>query len=231
MSDHISVARLKKGAEVFEVAINPDAALAFRAGKGAIADALAFPNVYTDAKKGMIASPLRLKAVFGTEDPVEAAKLVIQKGDVQLTAEYKKQLGEQKRHRVIDILHRNGVDPRTGAPHPVTRIENALVEAKVRIDEFRPAEQQVEDVLKALRPIIPIKFVVKEVQLTVPAQFAPKVHGIVKQFGRIVKDDWLSDGAWQGVVEIPGGLENDLYDAANRVAHGHVESKVLKTRE
>ena len=54
--------------------------------------------------------------------------------------------------------------PTTHTPHPVTRIELALEEAKFHVDEFTSVEEQLQEALKKLRPIIPIKFEVKEVR-------------------------------------------------------------------
>ncbi len=45
-----------------------------------------------------------------------------------------------------------------------------------------------------------------------------------------MKEEWQKDGSWVVVVEMPGGLEQDFYDAINKVCHGNIESKVIKTR-
>lgn len=231
MSEHINIARLKKGSDVFEVVIDPEKAVAARHGKADIREAVRVPKVFSDAKKGMLASEQRMQALFSTSDPYEVAKKIIVDGDIQVTAEYRAQLREQKQRQVVDYIRRNGVDPRTHAPHPANRIEAAMAEAKVRIDEFRPAEQQVQEVLKALRPILPIKFEVKDIELTVPAQYASKAYSVIKQFGRIVAEQWQSDGSWKGTLEIPGGMEQELYDKLNAITRGELVAKVIKVKE
>ncbi len=226
--EHINTARLKKGSDVFEIVIDPEKAVAARHGKADIRDALRVQKVFSDAKKGMLASEQRMQAVFGTADALEVAKKIISDGNIQVTAEYRQKLLEQKRLQVVDFIRRNGVDPRTHAPHPAQRIEAAMVEAKVKIDEFKPAEQQVQDVLKALRPILPIKFEMKEIELTIPAQFASKAHSTVKMFGKILREEWMNDGSWKGVIEVPGGMEQELYDRLNALMHGGLVSKVIR---
>ena len=52
----------------------------------------------------------------------------------------------------------------------------------------------------------------------------------VKNFGKMLKDEWLNDGSWLGVIEIPGGLETELYENLNNATKGEVETKVVKTR-
>lgn len=230
MSDTVNLARLKKGGETFEVVVDPDKAMAVRHNPDLdVSDALKYPQIYNDAKKGLLAKDDRLTAVFNTTDPLVIAKTIITKGDIQVTAEYRQRQIDQKKQRIINIITQQGVDPRTGSPHPQTRIENALDQAKVRIDEYKPAEQQVADILKALRPILPIKLVVKDIKLTIPAQHAPRAHPIVKQYGKILKEHWQNDGSWNAVVQIPGGLESDFYDKLNGITHGTVNAEVVRT--
>lgn len=232
MSESINVARLKKGSETFEVVIHPELALQFRKSQTPpINEVVVYPKVFSDARKGMLASETRMQVVFGTSDALEVATHIVTKGDVNLTAEYKHQLQEQKTRRVIELIHRSGVDPKTKLPHPITRIEAAMKEAKAHIDAFRPAEMQVSDVLKMLRPILPIKFVVKEIEVTLPGAVASKAYPVVKQFGKLLQESWNNDGSWRGVLEVPGGMEQDLYDRLNKIAHGEVSAKVLRTIE
>ncbi|MEM4254161.1 MAG: ribosome assembly factor SBDS [Candidatus Woesearchaeota archaeon] len=226
--EHINTARLKKGSDVFEIVVEPETAIAARHGKADIKDALRVQKIFSDAKKGMLASEQRMQAVFGTSDPLEVAKKIIAEGNIQVTAEYRQKLLEQKKRQVVEFIRRNGVDPRTHAPHPAQRIESAMAEAKVRIDEFKPAEQQVQDVLKALRPILPIKFETKEIELTIPAQYASKSHNTLRMFGKIVKEEWQNDGSWKGIIEVPGGMEQELYDKLNALTHGELVSKVIR---
>ncbi len=226
--EHINTARLKKGSDVFEIVIEPETAIAARHGKADIRDALKVQKVFSDAKKGMLASEQRMQAIFGTTDPLEVAKKIIADGNIQVTSEYRQKLMEQKKRQIVEFIRCNGVDPRTHAPHPAQRIEAAIAEAKVRIDEFKPAEQQVQEVLKALRPILPIKFEMKEIELIIPAQFASKAHNTLKLMGKILREEWQSDGSWKGIIEIPGGMEQELYDKLNALTHGELVSKVIK---
>ena len=232
MGDHVHVARSKHGSEVFEVVIDPDLAYDFRDGKSvSIGDVVKFPQVFSDAKKGLVVSESRLEAVFGSRDPLVVAEQIIRKGDLPMTAVRMKLLDDTKRRRILDILHTNGVDPRSGAPHPLMRLESALVEAKVRIDAHKSAEDQIKDILKSLIPIIPIKFVTKELEVLIPAQFAAKAHSSVKSSAKILSESWLGDGSWKGLVEIPGGLEEEFSSKLRALTKGLVEVTVVRLKE
>jgi len=233
MSHHqeYSVARLKKGQSIFEIAIDPDLAIAYREeGKGDIKDILHAEKIFSDARKGLIASGHELQAVFDTTDPLVIAEAIIRHGEIPVTAEYREKKQEEKRLRIISIIARNGVDPKTHLPHPPARIENAIAEAKVKIDPHKDADEQVREIVKKLSVVLPIRFETKEIALRVPPEYAAKSYPTVTAFGKIIKEEWLQDGSWAVVVEIPGGMENDLYDKLNTQCHGNVESKLLKTR-
>ncbi|PIN74762.1 ribosome assembly factor SBDS [Candidatus Woesearchaeota archaeon CG10_big_fil_rev_8_21_14_0_10_37_12] len=229
-SEHINVARIKKGNEHFEIVIHPDMAIKCKSGNASVSDALVYPKVYSDAKKGLLASEEKMSELFGTDDYLEVAKQIIQKGEIQITAEFRKQQVEQKKRRIIDLLHRQGVDPRTKLPHPIGRIESALDEAHAKIDPQKTAEEQIPVLLKALRPILPIKLVTKEIDITIPAEYASKSFSVVKNFAKILREKWGSNGAWYGTIEIPGGLESELYDKLNKITHGNVQATVLKVK-
>lgn len=222
----LNIACLKKGGENFEVDVDPDLALASKAGKEVdVKDIVKSEKVFSDVMKGQLASETIMKEVFGTSDPLEVAKAIISEGRIQLTADYRHKMMEGKRKRVIDIIHRNGIDPRTNAPIPVTRIESAFHEAKISLEEHKTADDQVNDILKKLMPIIPIRFETKTINVHVPSKYANSVQGVLKQVGKIIKMDWLNDGSLDAKIEIPGGLLEEFSDKINKATHGSADYK------
>jgi ribosome maturation protein SDO1 len=229
--DQAIIARLKTHGDTFEILVDCSNALALREGKELdMHEVLAVMKIFSDAKKGLDASEIKLNQIFGTKEVNEVAKQIIKKGEIQLTKEYRENLKESKRKQIMAIIHANGVDPKTHLPHPLQRIQNGFIEAKIHIDEFRPVQEQVQDALKKLRPILPIKFEIKEIELKISSEHAPKCYSSVRAFGTLLRQDWQSDGKWVGVVEIPGGMENDLYDKLNKICRGNLESKVIKVK-
>jgi ribosome maturation protein SDO1 len=229
--DEAKVIKLKTHGQTFEILADSTKALAFKSGSAVdIREVLAVQTVFTDAKKGMEASPNALRDIFKTEDHLEAAKIIIQKGDIPLTSEYKQGLKDQKKKQIINMIHRNAVDPQTHAPHPPNRIEAALDEAKFQVDEVKDVPKQVEEALKALRPILPIKFEIKEIAAKIPAEFAAKSYSVINSFGKKIREDWQTDGSLLVVIELPGGLEEDFYSKLNELCHGNAETKILNVK-
>ena len=226
--DKAVVAKYKKNGKEFEVLVDCDNALEFRQGKTMdINDIVASNKIYKDSKKGFVASSEDIKKVFGSDDFYFVTKEIIRKGEVQLTKEYRNKLKEQIKRKIVDIIHRNAVDSKTKLPHPPQRIENALEEAKVNIDELRSAEEQVQNVLDKLKTIIPIKFVRKEILIKVPSKYSGKVYGVVKKYGEILRENWEKDGSLVILSKVPGGVTEEYFTELNNLTHGEIESKII----
>jgi len=229
--DKAGIAKLKKEGKTYEIFIDSEKALEFRKGKSvSVNDIIVTEEIFYDAKKGTKASENEMKKIFGTDDKLEICKIIIKDGYVPLTAELLRKDLEMKRKQIVNFIHRNVVDPKTGKPHPPQRIDAAMTEAKVRIDESKSAEQQVQDVIDQIKIIIPIKFEVREISVKILPQYSGRAFSIIKQFGRILNENWLNDGSLSVTVEIPAGIQEEFEVELNKIAKGTVETKILKAR-
>ena len=129
--DDAIVARLESHGERFEVLLDPKAMDLIKQGKDVdLADYLAVEDVFKDARKGTRPAESAMKEVFGdyAGDPIAVAKHIIEKGEVQMTAEQRRELLDAKRKRVIAYISANAINPQTKLPHPPLRIQLALEE-------------------------------------------------------------------------------------------------------
>jgi ribosome maturation protein SDO1 len=227
--DEAVVARLKKGEEHFEVLVDPDAAADLIDGKDVdILQNLAIDAVFKDSKKGTHASEDSLIKNFGTNNITEISKQIILKGVIQLTTEQRQKMQKNKRARIIEVITRNAMDPKTKSPHPRQRIELAMDQAGIHIDPFKPVSEQVKIIIDLLRPIIPISMENVRISVKIPAEYIGRAYGIVRNFGSLEREDWQSDGSWLGIIRIPAGMQNDFYDKINDATKGNVSTKILK---
>jgi ribosome maturation protein SDO1 len=227
MDDSV-IARLKKQNHNFEILVNCEKAVDFKKGNSSLDDVLVSEDIFKDVKKGEHASEHDLKNIFGTYDKRKVAEFILKEGEVQLTAEYRNKLREEKKKQVIFLISRYAMDPKTNLPHPPQRIENAMNEKKVKIDEFKSAESQIERIISELRDVLPISYEIKRLNLVIPADAAAKSFGALKKYTKMLKEEWLSDGSLSVDVEVPAGLQNNLFDDLNNIAHRRIESKELK---
>jgi ribosome maturation protein SDO1 len=225
--EHHNLARLKKEGEWFEVSINPDPAIELKRGKEVnMDDVLHSKKIFADVRKGLASSEISLQKVFGTTDTEEIAKKIVKEGEISLTSEYREQLRENKRKQIVQMIVRNALDPKTKLPHPAMRIEAAMNEAKIRIDEFESAEEQIEEIIKKLRPIIPIKIEKEEVEIRIPARYAASAYPVAKGFGTVKTQRWENDGSWFGIMEVAPGMLQDMIDKLNHITHGGIEINI-----
>lgn len=229
--DDAIIAKLESYGEHFEILVDPDLAAEFRNPDGkdvAIEDILAVEEIFKDSKKGDKASDEAMEKVFETTDPLECAKQILDKGNIQLTAEQKRQMQEEKRKLIISKIAREAINPQTGYPHPPTRIENAMDEAKVKVDPFVSVDQQVQTTLKAIRPLIPIKFEKVKMAVRLPGTVAGQAYSAIRPFGQILQEEWQHDGSWIGIVELPGGLQDQFSGKMAEISNGEGETKLIK---
>ncbi len=224
------LARLKKEGIAFEILVDCDKALEYREGKSiSLYDVVATDHIFKDVKKAEKSPEADLLRIFKTKDPMKIAEIIIREGEVQLTAAHRDKLREDKKKRIINIIHRNAIDSRTGLPHPPQRIEAAMQEAKVHIDDMKRAEEQVDDIITKLRVIIPIKLETREIAVKIPPQYAGGSFHILKKY-KVLKEEWQNDGSLVAVVEIPAGIQDELFSELNKATHGEVESKIVGTK-
>ena len=223
------IARLRRGGEEYEVLVDPYLARDLKEGKEVnFEELLAAEEIFKDAKKGERASSEELRKAFGTDDIYDVARRIILEGEVQITAEQRKEMLEAKRKQIITFISRNTIDPRTNAPQPPAKIERALEEAKVHIDVFKPVEAQIKDIVKALKPILPLKFEETEIAIKIPPEYTGKAISALYNFGGITKEEWQKDGSWICVMRIPSGMYGELMDLLGKVAKGEALTKVLR---
>lgn len=226
--DKAVVAKYKSNGKTFEILVDSNSATDMKNGKKIdVVDVLAAEKIFADASKAREASPTELETVFGTSDVLEVAKKIIMKGDVPQSAQHKKEEQDQKLKKIVYLIHRNAIDSQQDTPIPSERIEDAMRQAKVKIDPAKSAEEQLYDVMHKLRPVIPIRFAVKELQIRVSPQYARKAYGVIKPFGKMVQEEWAGDGALVCVIQIPGGLEDEFYNKLNEVTHGNNQVEII----
>ena len=226
--DDAVVARLTTHAHHFEILVDPEKAIEAKEEDIPVGDWVASDEIYKEASKAEKASEESLKEAFGTTDFEEIARKIIQKGDIQITTEQRKEMQREKKKQIINIIARDAVDPRTNMPHPAARIEKAIDEAKVHIDPFKGTQRQIDEIIKKLRPVLPIKFAMARVEIRIPPQYTGKAYGVVHELKKI-REEWRNDGSLLVVVEMPAGMQSKIYDKLNSLTHGSVETKLLET--
>lgn len=227
--DDAIVARLETFGETFEILLDPAAMNLIKNGKEIdLMEYLAVEDVFNNARKGTRPTEEMISKAFGTSDIKEIAAKIIAKGEVQITAEQRKEMLQAKKKQIVTYIAANAINPQTKLPHPPLRIEMALDEAKFHTDPFKSVEKQVEEAMHLLRPVIPIRFEKSKVAIHMKADDYGKCYDDLIHFGMVEKEEWQKDGSWIGVIEIPAGLLTDLTNKLNSKTKGNAQVKKIQ---
>lgn len=219
----VTIARLKRFGQNFEVSVEPDKALEYKAGKTSdLGEVLLAEGIFSDLKKGLRASQQDLQTAFKTTDSEAIAAIIIKQGEIQLTSEHRAEEREQKRKKLVYLIQKQAVDGRTGLPIPPERIEAALEQGKIHLDDYKTVEEQFDNVIAKLRPLLPIRIEQKRMSITISAQYAGKSYQVVKSNSTIINENWNGDGSWTATVEVPAGLKMEFIEKLNALTHGSV---------
>jgi ribosome maturation protein SDO1 len=227
---HLNIARLKKGGENFEVILDDiDKALALKQGeKVDIREIINGDLIFKNAHSAVKASESTMKTALGTEDHFEAAKLIIQKGEIQLTAEQRRKILEIKTQKILSYIQQNACDPQTKLPIPLQRIELAMKEAKIHVDPTDKIDFQIQKIITKLKPILPLSFEHIKLRIIIPAKYAGSAYSSIKSKYNPNDEKWRTDGSVQLEIELVAGERNNLFSLLNRLTTGEVEIEELK---
>ncbi|MBW6461975.1 MAG: ribosome assembly factor SBDS [DPANN group archaeon] len=167
-----------------------------------------------------------LNTVFKTTDHQIIAKKIIDDGEIQYTTEQRKEFLERKQRAVINLIVSQSIDPRTNTPHTSARIESAMKQAKISVDMHKSAESQVQDIIKNITSILPIKLEFKEIEINAPIKYAGLLKKIMQDFGQIQKENWVGPN-YIAIISMGGGLVDAFLGKVNGLTHGDTMCKIL----
>ena len=226
--DDAIVVKLKTYGENFEILVDPDLALEYKEGREIdISEILAADKIFKDASAADTASDDSMLKVFESTDVSVVASKILKKGELHLTTEQKKRMLEERKKQIINIITKNAINPQTKTPHPPDRIESAMNEAKINVGIQKSAKEQVDKVVKALRPLLPIKFDNVQIAVKIPAEHSGKLYAVLHEFGEVKKDGWQGNFQFC-LIEMPAGLQDDFCNKINNLTHGEAEIKILR---
>jgi ribosome maturation protein SDO1 len=216
-----TVVRLNLDGNKFELLVKPDPALEYKLGKRAdLSSVLVSDEIYSDANKGSRVGIEKLVKYFKTTDPTEISKQILSRGELSLTTEQRRKMVEEKKKQIIQYINKNFVDPKTHIPHPPTRIESAMDQARLIIDPFKRPEEQIKTILDSLRKILPLKSESVRLTITIPPQFSAQSYSVLKTAGNFNGEQWLSDGSLKVILEINAGMKGAILDRIGSVTKG-----------
>ena len=212
------IARLRSGKLIFETMVDLDASTRLKKGEAITTDKIIRDNkIYKDLKKGMVASNQDLIEAFSTTNFEEIVEKIVKKGMLEVTQDYRDKNIEIRKKQIIDFLVKNSIDSRTNHPFTPDIINSAIEQSKVKIED-KSVEKQIKEIIENLKKIIPIKIETKKIKVIIPAEHTGKIYGLIQEYKE--KENWISNGDLEVILNIPIGLIFDFYDKLNSITHG-----------
>jgi len=219
----MQVVHYKVGKTNFEIATKKGSVTAYKNDKSkGLKNVLDSEIVWKDLKKGERASGQELMAAFKTDDVLKVAEVIIEKGDLQLTEAERKEIMAKKRNEIVNYIHKYYVDPKTGFPHPIIRIDAALNESKVRIDPDAPTEKQVTEFMKSLITIIPCKKTEISGTVVIPLIHQKAANSVISKYAKIVGQKKSDTGLTVNITCVPGDFQQ-LINELNQATKGECD--------
>jgi ribosome maturation protein SDO1 len=215
-----------KGDKQFEILVDPDLAKEVKMeGKDHDIQRLLFvQDVFVDAGEGERASVEELEEEFGTDQMMEAARQIFEKGKMQLTTDQKAEIRDDKWKQLVSMIARRAQDPKTGNPHPPQRVENALDEAGFHVNWDSNIEDEFDDAIDILRPIIPISLDEKTVAIRIPVDNAGQAYDKIQQVADVDEENWGNE-FFTARLTLPAGVLSELMDDLQDITSGQTEMK------
>ena len=183
----VQLVRYSKGKKRFEVMTKDGSVRKYRDGKLGWNNVLVADQVFTDSRKGNVAKAKDLREVFGTDDLTTCLQKIVQDGELQVSAQERKEDFAKHRRAVLAHIHKTYTDAK-GLPHPMLRLEAVVDEVKgVRLDPHSQVEKQAEDIVKKLQGTLVFKKNTSEYAVLVKHAYARKAQSVVYKFTEVRK--------------------------------------------
>ena len=169
---NVAVVRMNKGGKRFEIACYRNKVVDYRQGlETDLSEVLQTDRVFANVSKGEFAKAKDMQKVFGTKDEDEISKLILSKGQLQVSDKERSQQLEKTSAQIAEWISKNCVQPDTDRPYTISQIRHAMQQANVSIHPTKPLKRQYLDCVKLLQKVMPIQRAKMELLLLVPLEY------------------------------------------------------------
>ena len=169
---NVAVVRMNKGGKRFEIACYRNKVVDYRQGlEQDLSEVLQTDRIFANVSKGEFAKAKDMQKVFGTKDEDEISKLILAKGQLQVSDKERTQQLEKTSAQIAEWISKNCVQPDSDRPYTISQIRHAMQQANVSIHPTKPLKRQYLDCVKLLQKVMPIQRAKMELLLVVPPEY------------------------------------------------------------
>lgn len=113
--------------------------------------------VFTNVSRGQEAKKDDLMKAFGTDNRAEICKIILAKGEAQISDKERNIQNESQYKEIAKIVAEKTYNTETKRPFPAIEIENEMKQCHFSIKPNKSAKQQALELIKALKKSLPIE--------------------------------------------------------------------------
>jgi len=208
---NVAMVRMKRGGKRFEIACYKNKVISWRNKvEKDIDEVLQTHTVFTNVSKGQVAKKEDLVSAFGTDDQTEICKMILEKGELQIS--------EKERHTQMDELSKDvantiaslGVNPESKRPYPVSIIEKGLKDIHFSVKPGKCSKQQALEAIPLLKASLPIDRAEMRLRISLSGGQSKALAEKLEKFSKRVEDKTFEGGDFSMVMLIDPGFYRQI---------------------
>jgi ribosome maturation protein SDO1 len=154
-----------------------------------------------------VAKQEELEKAFETIDQTQICKIILEKGEVQVSEKERAVQLESTYKEVATTVANMCVDPESKRPYPVSVIEKALKDVHFSVKQNRSTKQQALEMIPILRESLPIARAKMRVRVSLPSHSAK----MIKEKAEVLIPEIENENWAEGDLEMVGLIEPGVY--------------------
>lgn len=188
---NVAIVKYKSHGIKFEIACYKNKVLNWREGvEKNLDEVLQTTSIFTNVSKGIWAKEVELKKAFGTTDEEEICKLILTKGELQVSEKEREVYMDSLARDVASVVCEKCVNPKTKLPLTVGMIETMMKDAHISVKPNQPAKKQALQVIEALQKKgAQIARAQMRLRLVFPDDESDRVDAVLKEMQATLEKD------------------------------------------
>ncbi|XP_054065645.1 ribosome maturation protein SBDS isoform X1 [Rissa tridactyla] len=146
-------------------------------------------TVFVNVSKGQVAKKEDLVKAFGTDDQTEICKMILSKGELQVSDKERHTQLEQMFRDIATIVADKCVNPETKRPYTVILIERAMKDIHYSVKPHKSTKQQALEVIRQLKETMQIERAHMRLRFILPAKEGKKLKEKLKPLIKVIENE------------------------------------------
>ncbi|KAM6402830.1 ribosome maturation protein SBDS-like [Rhynochetos jubatus] len=187
---NVAVGRARRGGKRFEIACYRSKVMGWRSGaEKDLDEVLQTHTVFVNVCKGQVAKKEDLVEAFGTDDQTEICKMILSKGELQVSDKERHGQLEQMFRDIATVVAEKRVNPETKRPSTVILLERALKDIHYSVKPHKSTKQQALEVIRGLKETMQIDRAHMRLRFILPAKEGKKLKEKLKPLIKVMESE------------------------------------------